>query len=235
MRIDNLNGRSAFVNSKQLLIDTLISRGNDAATVMETVKNAKLTSGTLRTEVAANTTQAAYKFPVVINNSTPSAVFNTMVLLPLQDWFIVEQIGVFAAKTLGATDATFALNSFPDAAVFTTANTAVSLYCLYNGNMSLIIDNNVVVNQWDIQRHLLVPTQQTAAAAYYTGSTINYKSEQDGSTSGFYPCEPLLVFNGAANIDFSINMPAAFTAVESNQRIVVILRGIRVQNVTGVK
>jgi hypothetical protein len=52
---------------------------------------------------------------------------------------------------------------------------------------------------------------------------------------GFHPIEPNLVLSGAANISFQLQLPQAIAAVESNSRIVVVQRGILLQNATSVR
>jgi hypothetical protein len=224
MRNDAMNGRLDFDNAKVLLQNNGLN-----------VSKAKLTPGYLRSEVAALTTTANYIFPIVNNSNIASTVFNTMRLLPLQDWFIVTQIAIMVAKPSSATDTTFRPVMFPDSTIFTTANTATSLYSMYNGFLNVVIDNEVVINEWDVLRHLFVPVTQGATNAQYATSAITTIASGDYLDNCFAPCQPMVIMNGAADIKFNLVMPAAFAAVETNQRIILELRGIRAQNVTAVR
>jgi hypothetical protein len=68
-----------------------------------------------------------------------------------------------------------------------------------------------------------------------TAQTVFGKDSNDGSANGFYPTEPNFILNGAANIQAFITLPAAMSSVVSNSRIVVIWRGIKLQNVTSIR
>jgi hypothetical protein len=57
----------------------------------------------------------------------------------------------------------------------------------------------------------------------------------DGSDDGFVPVEPNLLINGGGNMQGTIVLPTAMTAVHSNAYFVVIARGILCQNVTSIK
>jgi hypothetical protein len=139
------------------------------------------------------------------------------------------------AKPSSSTDTTFQLVSYPDASIFSTANTASSLYSFYNGSMSLTVNNRQIVPSYPVSRHYWVPQQQTTTNADYTTSAINYRNQMDGSESGYAPIEPGWVFVGSKQNILQINLPASLTAVESNSRVVVILAGHLAQNVTPVR
>jgi hypothetical protein len=199
------------------------------------VAQAVLSQSFLRLEVALSTTKTLYQFPVLTNDNTNGSAFNTENRLNLQDAFYVSSMGLFFAKPSSSTDTTFQLVTYPNASIFSTANTATSLFSWYNGIASLTVNNRQIVPSYDMYRHYSVPQQQTTANADYTTSAINYKDQQDGGMSAFYPIEPGWVLVGSKQNVLQVTLPAALTAVETNSRAILILRGHLGQNITPVR
>jgi hypothetical protein len=199
------------------------------------LNRAVLSQSYLRSELALSTSKTNYQFPVLINDSSQGTITNTSFLLNLQDAFYISSIGVFFAKPSSSTDTTFQLVTYPNASIFSTSNTASSLYSFYNGNMQITINNRQVVSGIDIYRFYQVPQQQQTANAFYTSSAISYKDQQDGSQSAMYPIEPGIVLSGSKQNVIQINLPAALAAVETNSRVVLYMTGHLAQNVTSVR
>lgn len=200
----------------------------------------KLTQHTLRVEALLSTTQSSYQFAVLVNQSSPGATssgsFNTENKLNLQDAFFCHEIGMYIAKTASATDSTFRLFTYPDAGTFSSSNVATQAYGIYNGNLSLSVDNNQIVPFWDCQRHLNIPNPNYSVPPTTTPAQISQIAAQDGTTQGLSPVEPMIIFNGTQNIALKLNLPNALTAVETSggssvQRVVLLLRGHLAQNV----
>ena len=198
------------------------------------LNRAVLSQSYLRSELALSTSKTQYQFPILINDSS-QGTFNTSFLLNLQDCFYISAIGVYFAKPSSSTDTTFQLVTYPNASIFSTANTASSLFSFYNGNMQMTINNRQVVSGIDIYRFYNVPQVQTTANADYTSSGIAYKDQQDGSQSALYPIEPGIVLSGSKQNVITINLPAALAAVETNSRVVLYMTGHLGQNVTSVR
>jgi hypothetical protein len=196
---------------------------------------AVLSQSYIRTELTLSTSKTLYQFPILVNDNSQGAPTNTSNLLNLQDAFYCSSLFIGFAKPSSSTDTTFQLVSYPDASIFSTANTASSLYSFYNGSMNLTVNNRQIVPSYPVSRHYFVPQQQTATAAYYSTSTINFRNQMDGSESGYAPIEPGWVFVGSKQNILQINLPASLTAVETNSRVVVILAGHLAQNVTPVR
>ena len=194
------------------------------------VSQAVCTQSFVRSEVALSTTQANYRIPVLAND-TQATVFNTESRLALQDVMVINEIGIFLAAPSSATDATYLLYSNANATVFTTHAGAAST--LWNSSFNVSVNNQVVIPNWDVYRHYFVPFEQNGVGV--TAQTVFPKDSQDGSASGFYPTEPNFILNGAANIQAFITLPAAMATVLASSRIVVIWRGIKLQNVTSVR
>lgn len=213
--------RMNFDNAVQLLQSNGVS-----------VNNARLTQSYLRAEVLASTTVTTYDLPFLVNRPDPNN-FNTQRKLQLQDAFVATQIGLFIAVPASATATNFPLFSYGDLVTFSTANTSTSLNSLFNGFLQVTLNNNVILPAWDLLRHFQVPWQQTQAAIVsVTGARQN---SFDWSQDAFYPVEPSLVVNGAGNYQASLVLPSALAAVETNQRIIMIMRGVLAQNVTSVQ
>lgn len=188
---------------------------------------AVLSQSYLRSEVALATGKTQYQFPILVNDNQ-QATFNTCQYLALQDAFYVSGLFIGTAVPSSPTSSEFKLNTYPDTSVFTTANTAKSLYSIYNGNMQLTVNNRQIVSAYNVSRHLFVGQTQGNA----TAGTI---AQQDGSSDGFYPIEPGLVLVGSKQNVLTINIPQGLTAVEPNSRLVLIFMGHLAQNVTPVR
>jgi hypothetical protein len=194
------------------------------------VSQAVCTQSYVRSEVAMSTTQANYRIPVLANDTT-ATTFNTEFRLALQDVMVVNEIGIFLAAPSSATDAAFLLYSNANATVFSTSAGPAST--LWNSFFNVSVNNQTVIPNWDVYRHYFVPFSQNGVGV--TAQTVFPKDSQDGSQSGFYPTEPNFILNGAANIQAFITLPAAMSSVVASSRIVVIWRGIKLQNVTSVR
>jgi len=189
---------------------------------------AKLTDSYVRFEALINTTSSAYQFGVLVNQPSPGAAtgtFNTEVKLNLQDSFIANEVGVFLALPSSATDDTFKLASYASQQQFTTGY--AQLNKIYNGSLSLGIDNKTIVPKFDVFRSLFIPQTQQIAA---TGATAA-QQQMDGNSYGMTPIQPMWIFNGKQNIQFTLNLATAITTVDANTRVVVLLRGHLAQNV----
>ena len=198
---------------------------------------AVLSQSYLRLEVGLSTSITNYQFPVLTNDvsSSNTTSFNTEQRLNLQDAFVVSQIGLFFAVPGSATATNYQLVTYPNASIFTNSNTASSLFNWYNSSLSLTVNNRQIVPAYDLYRHYSVPQQQQTADADYTSSGIDYKDQQDGSASAFYPIEPAWVLVGSKQNTLQVQLPSAMAAVEANSRAILILRGHLAQNVTPVR
>ena len=184
-------------------------------------QQAVLSQSYLRFEQTLSTTKTSYNFGV-LNNQTIDAQAQTPTeyRLNLQDAFYISEIMVYIAKAASATDSSFALQTYPNSVTFPTG--AASLYTLYNGTLSLTVNNRQIVPASDLTKFLQIPQTQG------TGMTI--VSQFDGSWANVV--EPNLVLIGSKNSVFNISIPAAFSALDAETRVVILCRGILAQNVT---
>jgi hypothetical protein len=213
--------RLIFDNAKNLVNNAGFSAGQ-----------AVLSQSYLRSEVAMSTTTTSYQIPILVNSVGAGTNFATNNLLNLQDAFVVSSIGVFVAIPAASTTTAFPLYTYPNATAINTVGAAAALYNLYNGKLSVVVNNRQIVPAWDLYRHLYVPQTQQGAAS--TASTID---QTDATEFGYYPVEPNIVLVGSKNNVISLELPGAISTLQAATapRIVVIMRGILAQNVTPVR
>ena len=213
--------RLIFDNAKNLVNNAGFSAGQ-----------AVLSQSYLRSEVAMSTSTTSYQIPILVNSTGSNTNFATNNLLNLQDAFVVSSIGVFVAIPASSTTTAFPLYTYPNASAFTTSGAAAALYNLYNGKLSVTVNNRQIVPSWDLYRHLYVPQTQQGAAA--TATTID---ENDATEFGYYPVEPNIVLVGSKNNVVTLELPGAISTLQASvaPRIVVIFRGILGQNITPVR
>jgi len=193
---------------------------------------AVLSQSYLRSEVAMSTSTTSYQIPILVNSTGSNTNFATNNLLNLQDAFVVSSIGVFVSIPAASTTTAFPLYTYPNASAFTTSGAATALYNLYNGKLSVVVNNRQIVPSWDLYRHLYVPQTQQGAAS--TATTID---ENDATEYGYYPVEPNIVLVGSKNNVITLELPGAISVLQAGvaPRIVVIMRGILGQNITPVR
>jgi hypothetical protein len=213
--------RLIFDNARNLVQNAGFSAGQ-----------AVLSQSYLRSEVAMSTSTTSYQIPVLVNSTGANTNFPTNQLLNLQDAFVVSSIGVFVAIPAASTTTAFPLYTYPNASAFTTSGASAALYNLYNGKLSVTVNNRQIVPAWDLYRHLYVPQTQQGAAS--TATTID---ENDATEYGYYPVEPNIVLVGSKNNVITLELPGAISTLQASTapRIVVIMRGILGQNITPVR
>ena len=197
------------------------------------VNQAVLSQSYIRSEVAMSTSTTSYHIPVLINDTQNGASFSTENRLNLQDAFVVSKIGLFVAIPASSSTTAFPYYTYPNAQAFTTAGAAAALYNLYNGSMSITVNNRQIVPSWDLYKHLYVPQTQQATSTG-TNTAID---QNDASEFGYYPVEPNIVLVGSKNNQIQLNLPAAIGTLQAATapRIIVIFNGILAQNVTPVR
>jgi len=195
------------------------------------VDQAVLTQSYLRSEVALSTSIANYHIPVLVNDTQNGSVRVNEKRLNLQDIFVASEISVQIGVGAG-TSTKAPLYTYPNGVIFTSA-TDDDLWSIYNGFLNLTINNQQVLPAWDVYRHYCAP--RTQGGVGITAQTVFPVDQNDASTDAFYPVEPGIVMNGAANINFQLTANGAPASVLSNSFICVIQRGILLQNVTTVK
>lgn len=223
----NLDQRMVFENALSL-----------ANALGYNVDQAKCTQSYIRSEAAMSATQTTYQMPLIVNQQQTggaSRVLNN--LLSMQDIFVVANL--FVGWTVAtATASNGKVYSYPSITGAGSVAIATALQTLYNGRLNILNNNVNVVPSWDLNRHLFVPrTQQNTnfnvaavtAPAEFTIDQLNLLED------GFCPVEPNWVINGGGNMVATINLPGAIATIPTNGAIVMIARGILIQNATTVK
>ena len=219
-----MGNRLVFENAKNLINQL----GYDAS-------HAVLTPSFLRSEVLLSTSAASYHVPVLINdnqNGTPTVREQR---LALQDLFIVSSIQILLTSGSSTTGSAKSY-TYPNLTAFPTG--AAQLYNVYNGYFNIQVNNQNVLPKWSILQHLDVPqTQQnTNFNAATATSPAQYSIDQVSMDQfALQVCEPNIVLNGASNINASIVLPAAPSAVDANTYVATLWYGILAQNCTSVK
>jgi len=219
-----MGNRLVFENAK-----TLIEQIGYSA------EHAVLTPSFLRSEVLLTTSSAAYHVPVLVNdnqNGTPTVREQR---LALQDLFIVSSIQILLTSG-SATTGSAKSYTYPNLTAFSTG--AAQLYNVYNGYLNIQVNNQNVLPKWSILQHLDIPqTQQnTNFNAASATSPAQYSIDQVSMDQfALQVCEPNIVLNGASNINASIILPAAPSALDSNTYVATLWYGILAQNCTSVK
>jgi len=219
-----MGNRLVFENAK-----TLINQlGYDAS-------HAVLTPSFLRSEVLLSTSAASYHVPVLINdnqNGTPTVREQR---LALQDLFIVSSIQ-FLLTSGSSTTGSAKSYTYPNLTAFSTG--AAQLYNVYNGYFNIQVNNQNVLPKWSLLQHLDIPQQQqnTNFNVASVTSPAQFAIDQVSmDTYALQVCEPNIVLNGASNINASIVLPAAPSALDSNTYVATMWYGILAQNCTSVK
>jgi len=219
--INQIGARLTFENARTFVQ----SQGYD-------VSQAVLTQSYVRSEVAISASVTNYRLPIVVTDNS-STIFNTERRVNLQDVHVVSSLFIGLAAPSSSTDAAFPVCSYPSIGAGFSAAQADAALTLYNGFLSIQVNNQNVLPSYDILRSYYVP--QTQGGVGITAQTVFPIDQFDAADNGFYPIEPNLLLNGGANIVASIVLPAAISTVKADSRIVAIFRTILCQNVTSVK
>jgi hypothetical protein len=228
MAKSNLDARLVFENAREL-----------AAQQGYNLNQAICTQSYIRSEIAMSTGTANYSVPILINAQAQNGQ-NQRVLenrLQLQDLFYVSELYI-GWTVATAQDVDGKLYTYPNPTGAGSAAKALALNTLYNGRLSIQMNNRNVLPNWDINRHYYVPqTQQNTNfnVASPTAPAVYSIDELDLSENAFVPVEPGWVLNGAANIQANLLLPGAISTIPTNGAIVCIFRGILIQNSTAVK
>lgn len=237
LNISNANSRMTFQNAVELLVRLFIQRGYDEGSARQFVQNAMPTQGYLRSEVKMSTSSTNYHVPVLVNDNQNGNAFKTERRLQLQDIFVPTEFKFSWGIAANDADGAFKDYTWEAPKVLTTSGASAAMLALYNAYMTLSIDNRTVIPAWDIQRHYASPSTQKNTALDYSGSSVSTEDSTDKSVDGFYPVEPNIIMNGGSNIQMSVILPSSIGTLQASvdTRLILIQRGILLQNVTSVK
>lgn len=214
---NGMTAREDFLNAVDLFAN---SYGMDPNQV---VRQFRPTQTRLRLEQLAVTTTNQYTFGCLVNQGTPT---NTEVRLNLQDSVVPTHIGFYFGNPSSPTDASYKLHSYLNPAFFGV--NAAPMQSIYNGNISIMVNNNQMLVNWPTAWHDQSPmTQQTTAPG--AGSPVD---EFDGDNYSLRAMQPYVLLVGSQNINITLTIPAAPTSVLANSRLVLCFDGILFQNST---
>lgn len=229
--------RIAYANTYKSLWAKATNNGaNKNPSWLPNQGNKILSQGYLQSEILLNTSKTAYQFGINVNQLTNGQpVYVDERRLQLQDAFYVSSIGYyFKTVATGGGDTEFQYHLFThppgQQANGTNQNT---LDALWDGNLSLSVNNRTVVPQWDLWRHYETPqTQYPFFGVASPTALYPINDEHYGSQSGVYPCEPMWLLDGAYDNVLNINYNAGLNTIGlgGSVHMVVILRGILAQN-----
>lgn len=198
------------------------------------LSEARCTQSFLRSEITPNTTSTNYRVPILVNDTAYGSITATEQRLNLQDIFYTSElfIGLYSQD---AASQVFKLFTYSNSFFGATQ----PFNTLWQGKFNVIVNNQNILPAWDIARHYVAPRTQSNTnfnVASPTSPAVFTQDSADYSSDGFVAVEPGWILNGAANINATINLGTALTSAgPSNTKIVVIQRGILIQNATTVK
>lgn len=185
----------------------------------------RLTQQTITLEQPMVAGSNIYKFPILANIQNQVSQFNTEIRLQQNDTFVPTHLGFFVEYPGSTVDTTFVPKTYPNVILSTQP---VQETAFYNGILAVMVQNVQYTNNWDLWRHYKInQTQQTAALG--AGSP---EDQFDGSVDGWYPMQPFVLMIGSQNIQISIGLPVAPTAVTANGRLRLQMRGVLAQQST---
>jgi hypothetical protein len=190
----------------------------------------QLTQGFLRLEQPLVVGKTTFNFPILVNQagSNAAGVYPTEQRLNLQDSFIASQLGIFISNPASAADGAFKLRTYPNKSFFSTSGLAAALETIYNGILTVAVNNKTLIPAWDIARHRLVP--QTQEGVGVTAETVFPVDQLDGSTDAFFPLEPNIILIGNKNSVVTMSLPAPLAVADATTRISLVFRGLLAQN-----
>jgi hypothetical protein len=195
-------------------------------------QQAILSQSYLRLEVVASTTKTNYQFGVLVNDQPQgNPIRPTETRLNLQDAFFTASVQLFTSVATSSAATDFSLTTYPNPRIYSTAGAAQALYNLYNGYLSLTVNNRVITPSWDLYRHLEINQTQQSTTPVAAGIPLDQVS---GVSSTAVACEPNWVLIGSKNNTLQLNLPAAIGTLQASSTtvLVLILRGVLAQNVT---
>lgn len=208
----------------QNAINALAAAGYTSAQI----QNAVLSQSVLRLEQPIDITKTTFVFPILNNETTSGSVIRaTEVRLAQQDMFYVSEIGFYLNKASSAT-ATNGLDvTYPN--IITFPNGAATLETVYNGFLSLAINNSVIIPKLDVKRFKMSPRTQLTAA---TNSPVDQFSGS-GDDSAQNVIEPNILLYGTKNNVLTLSLPGSIGGTaDTFSYFAIEIRGILAQNVT---
>lgn len=214
-------------NANRALYNALIEQKNQG----KFAKDAIITMSYLRFETVLTSSQNVIFN--VLSNQGNGVQRSTEKRLNTPDAFIVSDFGFMIKKvTATTTDAQAKLFSYPEPSVF-TGTEAKNLENLWNGYLTVKIDQTTWIDSLDMKRFYNVgQAQQGLAVSANATANLYQNSEWSHSSWGFDGLEPAIRFDGASNNDVTINLPESLNmagAANESNIAVLMVRGYLIQ------
>lgn len=192
----------------------------------------------LRLERTVNGTFNSVNFYTLGNENSPLV---TEKRLEISDAFAVTKIGLFISKVGNSTSPTDAqlssaiLRTYPNASVFSGAGAleAANLMAIYNGYLSLTVDQKVVVDSLPTNQFYQVPQtiQGVTTTAYVdagsSDATTTIPRDQTVFNRGMFNSPVEITLRGQNKINWKLNLPNStnLTGTSSSNQIHLVLGG----------
>lgn len=225
-----MNNLSTIARIRQALASKGVIKGTEVAT-----------QGYLRLHQNISTQLSSFTFNVLENQGTTSAGEKR---LAITDMFTVTHWAIYVGRCASSgagntpTDAqasqmSLFCNNNPN--VFTNAAGDGQLRALYNGQLTVTVDRERLIDGYDLQRFYRVgwPLQGTLQFSAATGAGIQNLEYWQGPNYGMAELSPEITLNGVGQNDISVTLPAPTTFIPTGNFTnfaVLIARGIRWQN-----
>jgi len=225
-----MNNLATIARIRQSLASRGIIKGNEVAT-----------QGYLRFHQNISTALSGFTFNVLENQGTTTPGEKR---LAITDMFTITHwaiyVGRCAATGPGSTpdNAQFAAmslftNNNPN--VFTNAAGDGQLRSLYNGQLTVTVDRERLIDGYDLNRFYRVgwPLQGTLQFTGATGAGIQNLENWQGPNYGMSEVDPEITLNGVGQNDIQITYPNPTSFVPTGNFTnfaVLVARGIRWQN-----
>ena len=159
--------------------------------------------------------------------------------LKISDAFAVTKIGVFISKVGSSTTPTDAqlssanLRTYPNASVFSGSSEALNLMAIYNGFLSLDIDQKIYIDSLPTNQFYQVPEAQqgTTTSAYVDAESADAVTtlalDQTVFNLGMFNSPVEITLKGQGKNNFKLNLPNTtnLTGTSSSNQIHLVLGG----------
>ena len=176
-------------------------------------------------------TQSQINLPVLVNQNVVSINEKR---LALPDVFVVTSMAIAIYKVpTGDPVSSGILRTYPNTATFSAANEARNLQAIYNGFLTVRVNQTVWIDSLDVQRFYRVPvSQQGVAVSTVAAAGVIQRDGYDNGDFPWYSTTPGIELSGATKNDISITLPesVALAGTSSVNYAVFYARGFLCQN-----
>ena len=179
--------------------------------------NVRLTQSALTLIQPISTQKTVYTFPVLENDNS-TAVLPEEIRLNMNDEFVTTDLGIYLIGRWLNRDnpeTGYERLTYNPIELTQDANKAQGLY---DGYLTIDVNNIRYVDKWDVAKHNIVPRTQfnNSSLAYTAGATNTYATQrsQNGGADGMYTCAPMVTLSGAKKNLIQIVLPKAISGYQ---------------------